>query len=257
MLTAAPSSASSKSADWQWQAVVGTCALRQQIDDAGSMFEVRRTPGNDQTGITLQDRRDRPSSWKTFEGASVTIEPGPSMVADVSVGPGDLPRSRSVSVSIEDPTFMNSFSEASTLVVSHEKFGVLRTPIRSPAVAAKALRKCEDKTMREWGIDAVAWRALKSRPIPSASLSGSLTPNDYPLLPAQYQVQGDVIARLDVGSDGTVHECVGLNKKVNADFNFATCRALMRRARFHPALDAGGQPVAAPFVVIVRFRFRR
>lgn len=254
LIVASASSGAQPDVVWKWQPEEGVCALRQLLDDRGSFVQVSRTPGSDQTAVTLQDRNAKVRSWKPFGGAILKLEPEGTTTVEGSVGPGELPRSRTVAVEVRDQKFLDAFSRASALTLSHRIVGDVSAPVRDSAAAVQALRKCEDARMAEWGIDAVAWRTLQMRPIPVSSVGMWFTSGDYPRLAAIYGVGAFVVARLDVGPDGTVRECTVVNKQSRAEFGAATCGALRQNARFHPAIDAQGRPTVAPFVVQMRFQ---
>jgi TonB family protein len=57
--------------------------------------------------------------------------------------------------------------------------------------------------------------------------------------------QGTVSVRLTVGSGGRVSNCVPVRRSGNAGLDAMTCRIVEQRARFAPALDTQGRPVAS------------
>lgn len=241
---------------WKWDSDPAVCTLRQQLGDARSFVEVSRTPGNDQTGIAFIERGSA-TTWKPFVGATITLEPGGSTTGEGSITKGDLPRSRKVGVSVTEQGFLEEFSRATSLMVSHAAFGSLRASLRHPAAAVQALRDCEDRKMRGWGIDPSAWRALRARPIPLSQPYVWFTTGDYPTLAALYGVGGLVITRLDIAADGTVSDCTIVNRQVLGDFANAACRVLKRNGRFRPAVAANGQATTSHYIARVRFEAGR
>jgi len=142
-------------------------------------------------------------------------------------------------------------ASASALQVEHADAGVARAPILLPAAAIAGLRECEDKQMRIWGIDSVGWRALKRRPILA---KGQLfRAEDYPLASAFSGISGLVVVRLTVGAGGGVQDCTAVRRSGHSTLDQRTCSVFTRRARFSSALDANGRPIAAPYVVAVRY----
>ena len=59
--------------------------------------------------------------------------------------------------------------------------------------------------------------------------------------------------RLTVSADGRATACAPVATSHHPRFDEAACRAALSRARFTPALDAAGQPVAAQIVTSVTF----
>jgi len=254
LLLMASSPSGQSQIDWRWERDA-LCGLRQDLDGRKA-FVIGRTPGNDQTTVTLHNSDVQASSWKPFTAATIVLEPGGKTDVDGSIGPGVQPGSRIIIMHFIDQGFLDQFSRVSGLTLSHDEFGSIYIPVRSSAAAVQALRTCEDRTMREWGIDPIAWRALKSRPTPATPATTWFSSDDYPRIAAIYNMGGFVVAKLDVGADGTVRKCKTVNQPI-PDFRDAACEALKRNARFHPALDADGQPVSAPYVLRVRFQPNR
>lgn len=83
---------------------------------------------------------------------------------------------------------------------------------------------------------------------PAASAKGDVltlfTADDYPVEAQRANLQGDVRARLSVGEDGRPKACTIVNSSGHAVLDTATCDILLARARFNPARDGQGRPVA-------------
>ncbi len=78
-------------------------------------------------------------------------------------------------------------------------------------------------------------------PIAPATNPGSwVTTNDYPSRALREEREGTTAFRLDVGVDGKVTACTVTASSGHGDLDAATCKALMRRARFEPITDGGG-----------------
>jgi hypothetical protein len=251
LAASAPEGAAAKPV-WHWESEFGACALRQDFDGGGSLL-ISRTPTGDTTSLSIADNRAQVRTWSEVPQTRVTLEPGGSIDADGFVQPGKSNKGRTIGVAVTDPGFLDHLSKASAVELSHSKFGSVRTAIRSPSAAVEALIKCEDRKMREWGIDPASLQVLQSRPRPTMPLYKWFSTDDYPRLAIAYRVKSDVVALVDVGPDGTVRKCTVINRQLVTLFKDATCRVLKDRARFHPAIGADGTPVSAPFVVRVRF----
>lgn len=77
----------------------------------------------------------------------------------------------------------------------------------------------------------------------SANLLSLFTDDDYPPEAIRNNEQGTVFVALNVGIDGRVGACTVLESSGSAVLDAATCRILMRRARFRPAHDGRGRAV--------------
>jgi protein TonB len=74
-----------------------------------------------------------------------------------------------------------------------------------------------------------------------------VTQDDYPASALREEAAGTTATRLSVGADGRVTACDITGSSGNASLDQAACRNLQRRARFEPALDRDGNPVASSF----------
>jgi len=70
------------------------------------------------------------------------------------------------------------------------------------------------------------------------------TEDDYPASALRADEQGTTAFRLDVSPEGRVTGCTVTASSGSAALDSATCRILRARARYRPATDAGGRPVA-------------
>jgi TonB family protein len=92
--------------------------------------------------------------------------------------------------------------------------------------------------------------ALASAQAPKAparaksDLSAYVSIDDYPPSAIRHREQGTVRFRLDVGAQGRVTACTVVSSSGSAILDATTCRILRARARFTPATDGAGNPVA-------------
>jgi protein TonB len=80
-------------------------------------------------------------------------------------------------------------------------------------------------------------------PTPRGSPGNWIMPDDYPHLESP-PPQSLVGYRLDVGADGHATGCTIVSSSGSPSLDSATCQLVARRARFVPAADAAGTPVA-------------
>jgi TonB family protein len=97
--------------------------------------------------------------------------------------------------------------------------------------------------VKSWGYDPAVQAAL-SRPVTRSNAPTDwLKDSDYPDEATRRGYNGLVQIRLDVDSSGKVTGCHVLNRTNPDVFADLTCRAVTKRAKLQPALDAAGQPV--------------
>lgn len=80
---------------------------------------------------------------------------------------------------------------------------------------------------------------------PKANLASLFSNEDYPASAQRAGEQGKVGFTLTIGTDGRVTGCRVTSSSGSSSLDSTTCRLLQRRARFTPARDARGNPVAA------------
>ncbi|WP_169817022.1 energy transducer TonB [Paraurantiacibacter namhicola] len=82
---------------------------------------------------------------------------------------------------------------------------------------------------------------------PKTSPGSWLTADDYPVEARRDGREGNVSFMLQVGPDGRPIGCTVTESSGSADLDAAACDALMQRARFDPARDDAGKPIASTY----------
>ena len=77
-----------------------------------------------------------------------------------------------------------------------------------------------------------------------ADVRGLFSQDDYPPSAMRNEEQGTVRARLSIDASGRVTNCSVTQSSGSSALDSTTCRILQRRARFTPARDNQGQPIA-------------
>jgi TonB family protein len=114
------------------------------------------------------------------------------------------------------------------------------------------MRICLDDLMQRWGVDPEAYHSLSRHAVPSSNPGTWALISDYPQRMLENGMSGTVHFRLMVDKNGMHTEC-SVKTAGGSDFDKLTCQIMMRRARFTPALDAAGQPVASFYINSVRW----
>lgn len=88
-----------------------------------------------------------------------------------------------------------------------------------------------------------------TRPSPHdpASVMRLFSADDYPPEAVRLEQQGIVAYSATVGPDGRVASCDIVTSSGSASLDAATCSIIQRRARFRPASDQQGRPIAEKF----------
>ena len=238
---------------WQWDRESLACVLRQEISPSGEKIEIRRTPGAEATGVGVIIPSHAQFRNVQHARGAIILTPGGETVGDVDQRFNTDKAYLNIRASTEDGTFMEKLSRASSLEISGQGIEPAKVTLKSAGAAVAALGQCEDRRMREWGIDPVSWRALKTGPKPIKPLIERISDIDYPDMALAYSVQSDFFIRLDVAPDGSLTSCKALNAAQYKGFEYATCD-VMKGARFRPAIDSDSRAVSAPYIFEIRFK---
>jgi TonB family protein len=158
----------------------------------------------------------------------------------------------------DEETKLASISEDRVAAVSELNIGKpLRQPMRiflgSMRAPFSALDKCINELMTHWGVDVTKY-ATQSRPLRSNQKRGAwIGDEDYPKNMISQGKRAMLNVRLSVDATGVPTACHLQQSTGPKEFDDTVCRALMRRARFEPALDAEGKPFASFFRQSINF----
>ena len=130
----------------------------------------------------------------------------------------------------------------------------VRLELGSMAKPMAALRTCTQELVHHWGIDVDAHRTLSRRATPKGNVGNWVTWHDYPTDLLNKGEQGLVQFRVVVAADGKATQCLVQESTRPLGFDKAVCAALMRRAKFEPALDKDGKPIVSFWRSSVRFQ---
>lgn len=179
---------------------------------------------------------------------------GPDHTTILMLGGRDLLNRHGVK-GASDELFSTTKEQEATVTELHIAMGTRRILLRTGSMASPlvAMRSCMADLVKAWGLDPAQQEALTKRPVPVSSLTKWLTPNDYPKGSLSIGASAIVRFRIMVGADGLPTKCAVQQATMSPDFVKLTCDLLMRRARFTPALDHDGKPVASFYTNSVRW----
>ena len=162
--------------DWQWDTKSPICVLTQEIGDSRSI-EIRRTPANDETQVNFALSKRAGLRDGRIQNATLELLPAGTFSADGVIMQPD--KDVEVSAITSDPAFIEKLASSTSVILSLAGNAPIGGAIRSARAAVQALRECEDRKMRAWGINAAAWRGLQTGPIPLSPVRDSFSALDY------------------------------------------------------------------------------
>jgi hypothetical protein len=130
----------------------------------------------------------------------------------------------------------------------------IRLEIGSMQAPLAAMDKCIEELMTHWGIDVEKHKSLSATIMPANYPGDWVTTADYPADMLQKGRRANVFFRLNVGADGKVAACHIVATTEPKEFDDAVCKSIKKRARFKPARDAQGLPIASYYLNQVAFR---
>jgi TonB family protein len=107
---------------------------------------------------------------------------------------------------------------------------------------------CEARDTRRGPADAVP------RLVGGRGLDSLVSYMDYPDAALRAGEQGDVELQLVVAPEGRVISCTVLKSSGSPVLDSSSCRLLVRRARFWPALDNESRPIASTVRHVLKWR---
>ena len=126
----------------------------------------------------------------------------------------------------------------------------------SMRAAFGAMDKCIDNLLSSWGIDTDKHKTLSRNVTPKQSPGRWVVSSDYPSDMLAAGQPAIVEFRLSVSMEGIPTSCHIQSTTRPKEFDDAVCQSVMRRARFDPALDAEGKPLASYYRNRVLFQIR-
>ena len=133
---------------------------------------------------------------------------------------------------------------AGSLTVDARRHGRHTVDLSGAGKLPAALNECADRVADELGLK----RLWVEPPVESNDFQGLLRSSDYPSRLIDQDRQGGLTALLEIDSRGAVAGCKAFEIEGDPGFEQAVCKVAKNRARFTPARDAKGQPVASYYL---------
>lgn len=110
--------------------------------------------------------------------------------------------------------------------------------------ALHALSTCSDDLLRSWHIDPDERSRVATPPQGLPSAGDWISFSDYPPDALAGRRQGTVVIVWTIGTDGRVADCRVVQSSGDTSLDAGACPPLIKRARYKPALDKDGNPIA-------------
>jgi Gram-negative bacterial TonB protein C-terminal len=117
------------------------------------------------------------------------------------------------------------------------------------------MAQCIDQQVASWGVDVKRHANLFQKVKPLKAPSAWLDDDDYPRDMLRKGMRGIINFRLSVDDKGVPTACHIQKTQREKGFDDTVCKAMMKKARFSPALDADKLPIASYYIATVNFRF--
>lgn len=117
-----------------------------------------------------------------------------------------------------------------------------------------ALRACTDDLLRSWGLPVDPEHAMARGPTPLGNPGTWFEVNERIGAKMWNNRENSIIYfRMIVDEKGTPENCIMQDATQTDEFRDLTCKALMKNARFNPAVSAGGLPVRGVYRSSLRY----
>ncbi|HEX8653894.1 MAG TPA: hypothetical protein VF693_01555 [Allosphingosinicella sp.] len=255
-LPAASQPAPAQPPRWHLDGATDRCVLSRRLEGTPSpvTFILRTIPGSGRYDMILA-APDLPGELRhTGRAFSLSFAPGGQAHA-LRSAPVALPRALGEGV-VFGPlpsTIPAELAGATAVQVADRGRAIGSWTIPLGARAAEAMAYCEAEKLVDWGADPAGFEPGATRPQPREDPARWLTQRDFGLATALTSAAYAAVFRLTLDREGRATGCTLIESAGNVDLTGA-CRALRSRARYQPARDAAGNPIASVAIHMVSVR---
>ena len=144
-----------------------------------------------------------------------------------------------------------------SLVISKAFGSDFALPLANIGSALAIMDQCLDEVVRSWGLDPEVQRGLTKMAQPDDDVGDLIIEALGRTRRVSERLgQDSLYTRILIGADGRATDCRIEGRVGESDDGKDACDAIMRGARFEPALDAEGQPVES-FLVMEGYTYER
>jgi TonB family protein len=238
---------------WQVEWAEGVCSVTRSLPEGGAL-KVQLTPGNARASLSITGSGVGRITGRQRKRLGLWLDPGGAFPAEPNYLSSAFPEGPFLSFGSEEPSMLDRLAQARSVSVRSGPRTLFDFPLPAAAQAVAALRDCERAGLVHHGIDPDAWRALKSVPRLTIPLLNLVHYQDYPAEAAAAGASGTVVVRVSVDAAGKPSKCDWIARSGSEPLDRVTCKILMERARFHPAINASGKPAPSYFVTKMTWR---
>jgi TonB family protein len=234
---------------WQLNYEDDECRLLRTFTSDGqdTLFQVSTGVLTDQYDVLLSG----PSipAKAGFLELKISLEPEnietkrQAMIAPLKSGEAHILRFTGLSIAN-----LTNGSKDSVMRIETSKESTAHFQLQNIKGALASLNSCQDDLLRGAGIDPMPIRSLKSQPEPDGNIGAWVTVKDYPSSALAAGDQGSVTFKLRISQAGEALDCSIIKSSSVAELDKQTCRLMMKRSRFKPAIDQAGDPTEAVWI---------
>lgn len=146
-----------------------------------------------------------------------------------------------------DETGILRLKDATWLAADVRKNSPVALDVAGVPAALAALEKCRVDLVISWGMNPTEQARVKvpAKLIPNLAKHGIFNTDDYPTAALRERQSGSTSVRLRIEADGRPADCTVTRSSGSVALDTTTCRVIMQRARYVPALDVEGKPMAS------------
>ncbi len=177
--------------------------------------------------------------------ATVAVAGGGTEEADYESFPTQAAGKRMMRLSVPISLF-ETLPADPVLQITPDKMRGWAFALPTAKLAFEALAKCNDSTVKLWGIDPTE-RSRIAQPAQPATAAEApvnwIVTDDYPETVVSKGAQGTSIILWTIGLNGRAADCRTVVTSGEVELDKAACAAILKRARYAPALGFDGKPM--------------
>ena len=195
-------------------------------------FVIKPSPGGEVTKIALIENGPRFEGFQ--EDATIELE-GPQKLRTTQLAYG-LSKKHFRLINL-DNVQTAALGRSSSI-----RWGNDALDLGPMAQVMKVLEDCRRDLRRYWNIGPELSGKLTSGPKPERPLVSYFSSDDYPSQALSRNQQGTTAFVLLIDEKGLIRDCMVEKTSGIATLDIMACLVIVKRAKFSPALDAGGKP---------------
>jgi TonB family protein len=229
------------------------CSLARRLGDERSpVFLLGTFLGGEGPQIVLIEDGDRTFPSRLPARVQVALLPSQAAV-ELPLVQRPLRIGRSILIEGLSEAFIDQFAQATSVQIRSGQRVLFDIPVPNSRRGVEGLKACNDDLLRTWGIDPEAQARLQ-RPARRPPGPPVITDADFPSDALVDGHRGTVVMRVAIDPEGRPIDCTPVESSGSPVLDQQSCRLLLQRARWEPALDARGQPTATSVVQRVIWR---